>query len=270
MTLPKLSFLVNVENKTAILFGDGKTTSEFDLRAWVNTMPVVPQCLRQITEMMKATRPPESIPQNVREVDLKAVQFDKVAMHIYVNQCRRPVPMWTGEEERGDADGEFYGIPLDDGLAPPRINDYRIVAVHGLEREALDVTVEDALRAYSSPHRSTILNGLREKAMLAPGSHRERQDRFSVMDLVSRIDNNPTQPVEFSEAYQMLLLGAAVRATRWSADERIRIVGTGEARAMHYEYRSPLTEEWRHDTEFPGRAGITWDDTMGQWLVTTL
>jgi hypothetical protein len=241
-------YLVNDRNRTAIAIGNGHKTAELDLLAAFSTLHEMawsPHVIHSQLEVVHTINDAEYRPY----FGVDGAVRDKLAALIYVTGCRRVVNYSDVDEERGDVEGEFFGIPLDDGLVVD-VGQYVVVGIFGHQRISIGMRVHD-ITIGAVRHNKVIFKNFPNRAR-----DEQRLKIKRVLDLMFY----PETQMEFPDAYHLMQMGAKMRSTHWVS--RRNYIGIEDGNVMYYETSTDTGRIHRFDDNHLMFADIT-----GKWVL---
>lgn len=257
-----LHLIVNDTAKTAIVIGRGIKTKEIDLTNTMTHFDVLPQRLLDIEKSLAGLSLTDGLPLHSTAAPMSVnpeivmQQCSKLSKHVYANACRRVIPFYdtirNKPEERGDTAGEFFGNPLDDGLASPNIELYRVVAAHGLPRGVVGHLVRNVCDSRDdwSQKRVEFVE--------------QRNQRMWRVNLVSLYMGIPDNEFNFNEMVALVRMGAKMRALSWPFDEAV-FMDDSEGRNMMVHARL-INGKWEQTM----RCHFGFDELDAQWIVVEI
>ena len=205
-----LHLLVNDQLKRAVVIGRGIKTKEPDLTEILAAQEQVPMPKLFAHVMLAlAGNSPESASVE-GEMDTPS-SIRRLAKYIVANNCRRIITHYNTKRkepvERGTVEGEYHGVPLDDGLAHPDVDRYIIVGSYGMPRTVIGHRV-----GRLSDERVNWLTPFAE-------STAERGRRNVAQDLLERYLGIPDYEFTFGEMLTLTAMGAKMRCELWAEHE---------------------------------------------------
>lgn len=232
--------LVNDQDKLVVLIGDAKNTDQFDLGPVLARHDTLPASLTGIRRILAEVGPQFETCSDEHLAKFLYDDLQELAKQIFVCRTHRVVYEANRVDARGDCGGEYFGHPLDEGLPPPDLRDYRIVAIRCFELRWLNRPLGHMLDEYKiNSYEGVVRSHVREQLL-------DDLNRAIAGDKI----------MSYTAAMNLALCGAVVRSVNWADDRRVEL-HKGELKCVGYEHniRYELDE-------------IAANDVVNDWVVT--